>query len=344
MNNDSHYNNLVIWNNYQKRGINPSRIFQSSDGQVLFPSNETSYSFKDDQYSSQISAPNSPVTTKPLNKSSLNQSYKFKNKNQSSQINDYKTTNFRNELLTSNMNDQSNETFLHDLNSNGSFANSNTSYVYDDSSQQINKPESENRGDYILSDKSNSSNEIVNFAANPYFKSRSTLNNLSGIDEKSINWLLVLYCLTTCPNALNASHDNNLLNKNEPITNEESVLTKYSFTPDLEASVCENPSANSPGSCSNEATTRPRNFTCTYLDCNKSYLKSSHLKQHVRSHTGEKPYKCNWPTCNWQFTRSDELTRHYRKHTGQKPFVCKECGRGFTRSDHLNIHTKRHKL
>jgi uncharacterized Zn-finger protein len=63
---------------------------------------------------------------------------------------------------------------------------------------------------------------------------------------------------------------------------------------------------------------RPRNFQCTYPDCNKSYLKSSHLKQHVRSHTGEKPYKCNWPNCNWQFTRSDELTRHYRKHTGIK--------------------------
>lgn len=65
-----------------------------------------------------------------------------------------------------------------------------------------------------------------------------------------------------------------------------------------------------------ELSARPRNFQCTYPGCTKSYLKSSHLKQHFRSHTGEKPYKCTWPSCNWQFTRSDELTRHYRKHTG----------------------------
>lgn len=87
---------------------------------------------------------------------------------------------------------------------------------------------------------------------------------------------------------------------------------------------------------------KKRVHVCHIPGCGKIYGKTSHLRAHLRWHSGERPFVCSWVYCGKRFTRSDELQRHKRTHTGEKRFQCPECTKRFMRSDHLTKHIKTH--
>ncbi len=74
--------------------------------------------------------------------------------------------------------------------------------------------------------------------------------------------------------------------------------------------------------------------------CGISVKGPANLRNHIRVHTGEKPFPCNFPGCDFRTAHKGSLTRHMRKHSREKLFNCHICGTYFTRKSSLNRHMK----
>ena len=85
-------------------------------------------------------------------------------------------------------------------------------------------------------------------------------------------------------------------------------------------------------------------YRCSFKECNKVFLKQSNLKDHIRTHTGEKPYICLHPGCGKTFSQHGNLKKHEKIHSGNKKYYCTypNCGKKFSASYNLKIHYRCH--
>ncbi|KAJ1678380.1 hypothetical protein EV182_004168, partial [Spiromyces aspiralis] len=76
--------------------------------------------------------------------------------------------------------------------------------------------------------------------------------------------------------------------------------------------------------------------------CHKCFNRRGKLEDHLRTHTGERPFACPVEGCGKTYMRSAHLTSHMRTHDEglKRAFKCTHpgCTAGFATKQHLNRH------
>ena len=90
-----------------------------------------------------------------------------------------------------------------------------------------------------------------------------------------------------------------------------------------------------------------REYACPY--CDKKTIMNSHMEEHIRTHTGEKPFPCPNEYCSYAAAQKSSLKKHVEickfndmTHLPvERPFACSYCPKRFSQKSNCTTHMKK---